>query len=153
VSEHPTERPNIAQWGCFILLVGLIAGTIVVAVWLFTRSPAAPDEPQPTTVVWTATLTPTATPQSTLTPTPEAPSGEIAVGQRVQVSGTEGVGLSLRADASTSSERRDVATDGEVFLIVDGPKETADYTWWLIRDENDPQREGWAVSQFLTPTN
>ncbi|MGC9346868.1 MAG: hypothetical protein ACP5JG_01915 [Anaerolineae bacterium] len=147
------ERPSIAQWGCFILLVGIIAGTIVVAVWLFTRSPASPDGPQPTAVVWTATPTPTATSQPTLTPLPAAESGAISVGQRVQVSGTGGVGLSMRADASTNAERREVAQEGEVLLVVGGPQEADGYTWWLLRDEENPTREGWAAADFLVPAN
>jgi hypothetical protein len=72
-------------------------------------------------------------------------------GIRAQVTGTGSAGLSLRENPGTGTERIDVAADGETFLVVAGPEEADGYTWWLLRDENDPQREGWAAATYLTP--
>jgi hypothetical protein len=59
----------------------------------------------------------------------------------------------MRADASTSAERREIAEEGEVLLVVGGPQEADGYTWWLLRDEANTDREGWAAADFLVPTN
>lgn len=135
------------------MLLGAIVLTIVGGIWLFARDPAAPSGPQPTAVVWTATPTPV--PTAAPTPTPEPASilsGVIGVGTRIKIVGTGDVGLSIRADAHTNGERLDVANEGEILLIVAGPEEADGYTWWFLRDESNTAREGWAVEDYLSPT-
>ena len=139
------------KWGCSLAV--LVAVVVVVAggVWFFlSRPPADPDGPRPTAVLWTATPTLTATPVPTSTP-PPVPPGQLGQGIRAQVTGTGSAGLSLREDASTGAERIDVATEGEMLLIIGGPQEADGYTWWLLRDEDDPEREGWGAAAYLTP--
>lgn len=139
------------QWGCSLALLGIVAVVIVAGVWFFiTRPPAAPGGPRPTAVLWTATPTWTPTPLPTSTPNP-IPPGQLGRGTRAQVTGTGSAGLSLRESAGTGAERVDVAADGEFFLVVAGPEEADGYTWWLLRDEDSPQREGWAAATYLTP--
>lgn len=36
-----------------------------------------------------------------------------------------------------------------MFLVVSGPTEAEDFTWWFLRDEQNPEREGWAVENYL----
>ncbi len=133
------------------MLLGAIALTIVGALWLFTKPAAAPDGPVPTAEIQTTTPTPISTRQPTPTPLPAAP-GAIGIGVRITVTGTGDVGLSIRSEAGTTAERVTVAQEGEQLLVVGGPKQADDYTWWFVRDELNPDREGWAVEDFMRPS-
>jgi len=131
------------------MLLGAIALTVVGGIWLFTKPPADPQGTRPTAVVWTTTPTPV--PTVALTPTPQPlPPGGIGVGARVRILGTGVAGLSIRAEPSTAGDRIHVAEDGGILLIVGGPQEADGYTWWLVRDEADADREGWAVEDYLS---
>jgi hypothetical protein len=134
------------------MLVGAIVLTIVGGIWLFARNPRNPAGPRPTAVVQTTTPTLVPTPLPTTTPVP-AQLGGINIGGRVTVTDTGNVGLSIRTAASTAGERVDVAQEGETLLVVGGPEEADGYTWWFLRDELNSAREGWAVEDFLLPTN
>ncbi|RLC72381.1 MAG: hypothetical protein DRI81_16455, partial [Chloroflexi bacterium] len=83
-------------------------------------------------------------------PTPTT-SPDIAIGRYVQVAGTGGYGLSLRDGPGESYTRVDVALEGEIFIIVDGPTMSAGAEWWKVRDSDNEQREWWAVGNFLEP--
>ena len=93
-----------------------------------------------------ASPSPTATEIVDATPTL---SPDIAVDSRVRVAGTEGQGLSLRAGPGTAYTRMDVALDGEVFIVTDGPTRAGGVTWWKLRDPTDPERSYWAVGNYL----
>ncbi len=143
------------QWGClFFLTVSLILVALSVG-WLFLRTPPLPPGPLPTAILWTATVTPTATPtpvpSPTLPPPTPTPSAGMAVGARVRVNGTGDVGLNLRAGPGLTHDRVDVALEGEVFIIVAGPTQADEITWWQLRAEADPTREGWAAANYLAP--
>jgi hypothetical protein len=153
VTTNNVQHTNLLQWGCLALLIGGILLVILTGLWLFSKPTAIPVGPRPTAVIWTATPTPTPTPTPLPTPTPSptlplSPT-EIGVGVRVRVSGTGAAGLNMRATPSTGAERLDVATEGEIFLIAAGPTVADDFTWWFLRDEANPQREGWAVANYL----
>jgi hypothetical protein len=137
-------------------LVGLVAlvGLAVVALWgvylLRDRMPSGGPTPMP--IIWTPTPAPTSPP--TATPTDEPPptvSPDIAIGVYVQVTGTQGVGLSMREGPGSNYARMDVALDGEVFIVVDGPRQAGEYDWWKIRDPDDAEREWWGAGNFLEP--
>lgn len=132
-------------------MLGIVAITVAGGVWLFTKPPASPDGPRPTAIVWTATPTPTPTPIPTPTLAPVPPDA-IGVGVRVTVTGTGEAGLSMRTEPGTTSERLDVAMEGETLLVVSGPQESDGYTWWFVRDEVTPEREGWVAADYLIPT-
>jgi len=144
-------RASFWQWGCLALLIGGILLVILTGMWLFSRPSTPPSGPRPTAIVWTAspTPTPTSTPTPTPPPTSLSPPTEIGIGVRVQVSGTGAAGLSIRARASTSAERLGVAAEGETFIVAAGPTQADDLMWWFLRDEADPQREGWAAADYL----
>ncbi len=57
--------------------------------------------------------------------------------------------MSIRASASTSAERVEIAAEGDTFIVAGGPMLAESYTWWFLRDEATPDREGWAVTDFL----
>ena len=96
------------------------------------------------------TAPPPAPPTGTAEPTPTA-SPDIAIGRYVQVAGTGGYGLNLRAGPGANYARMDIALEGEVFIVVEGPTVVGGSSWWKIRDADNPQREWWAVGNFLQP--
>ncbi|MDF1512577.1 MAG: hypothetical protein P1S60_02085 [Anaerolineae bacterium] len=147
---NENERANIYQWGCLAALVSGIALVIAGGIWLFTKPPASPPGAIPTAIIQTVTLT--ASVPGLPTPTPPVISEHgLGIGVTVQVSGTGSIGLSIRADASTTAERQFVAAEGSTFLITDGPKDADGLVWWFVKDEADPNVEGWAAADYLVP--
>jgi hypothetical protein len=137
-------------------LAGLVAivALAVVLLWgvylLRDRMPSGGPTPMP--IIWTPTPAPTSPP--TATPTEESPptvSPDIAIGVYVQVTGTQGAGLSLREGPGSNYARMDVALDGEVFIVVDGPKPAGEHDWWKIRDPDNVEREWWGAGNYLEP--
>ena len=120
--------------------------------WLFFREAPIPDAPLPTAILRTATPTPVPTPTPTPAPFPTPQSeASIGIGSRVRVAGTGGAGLSLRSGPGLANERLSVAEEGEVFIVAGGPNESDGLLWWLLKDEADPIREGWAAENYLAP--
>ena len=143
-----------------VLLSGLLLGVLLFAgalllLW-FTR-PEAQVTP-PAVVILNVTPAPTATqvlptpstvPIATDTP---ASAGALSISQYVQVTGTGGDGLRLRATPGLSGEIKLLGSEGEIYRLQDGPQEADGYTWWLLVDPDDETRQGWAVADFLQPT-
>ena len=97
----------------------------------------------PTSAV-TATNTvvlPISTPQATVAP------GTIGPGASVVVKGTQGVGLNLRAEPSTSAQVVANAREGAVLTVLDGPQQGSGYTWWKLRTAAG--QEGWGVDNYV----
>ena len=98
----------------------------------------------------TPRIIPTAThdpAMGTVTPMP----GEIAVNTYVQITGTDGEGLRLRALPGLSGDPQFLGFDTELFQIVDGPVQADGYTWWHLLAPYDETRTGWAAADFLLP--
>lgn len=97
-------------------------------------------------------IPPTETPEPTYTPV--LPTAEIIDGIQkgsvVQITGTEGTGLNLRNEPALQSQQKFVALDAEVYEVSDGPVRADGYVWWQLVSPYDPERSGWAVSQYLT---
>ena len=112
--------------------------------------------PSPTPVIWTATpplVEPTA-PLATETPAPTpTASPDIAVGRYVRVINTDGVGVSLRQDPDVNSARVGIGIEGEVFIILDGPRQMGGYVWWKLSDPEDEALQGWSVANYLEPVD
>ncbi len=106
---------------------------------------SAPTQTMPGIVFTpTPTLAPTAV-QSTPTP-----SGDIAAGMYVQVSGTGGDGLRLHNEANVASKVNYVAIDAEVFIVTAGPVEADGYIWWELQDPVTKSAIGWGVANYLS---
>lgn len=73
----------------------------------------------------------------------------LSIGTVVEVYGTENTGLSVRPQPGTGGYLNFVARDGERFKIIDGPDSRNGYLWWKLEALNDPERSGWAASDFL----
>lgn len=164
MGEHKIDahiRRNSSASRVFVWALGFVVLLLALAVgglwWLYLQGGAgAAEAPTPTLILRTATATPApspaaaATPAETVQPTPAASSG-IAVGRHVQVTNTGGYGLSLREGPGENYTRMDVALDGEVFIVVDGPTIAGGSEWWRLRDPENEEREWWAVGNFLKP--
>ena len=106
------------------------------------------------TIIPAPTETPTMIPTMVLpSPTPGdvsiLPPGTIAVGRYVKVSGTQGIGLRMRAEAGTSGDVNFLALDDEAFKVIDGPVVKDGYTWWHCEALLDKSRVGWAADNYL----
>lgn len=92
-------------------------------------------------------------PLGTAVSTPEegtvVPSGPIAKGSSVKVTGTAGNGLRLRDQAGLKGKVLVLGTEAEVFKVEDGPVEVDGYTWWYLVSPFDPARKGWGVADYL----
>lgn len=73
----------------------------------------------------------------------------LSVGTLVEVYDTGDTGLSVRPQPGTGGYLNFVAREGEVFKIIDGPDSRNDYIWWKLESPTDPDRIGWAASDFL----
>ena len=134
----------------------LLIATLLLLNW--TRSPQASDDTQlaeitvislPTTtpIIPTSTPTEVVTPEATGLPLP--PPGDISVGAFVQVTGTGGDGLRLRAGPGLDRDVRLLGLEAEVFLVQDGPQQADGFTWWNLEGPFDESRRGWAVANYL----
>jgi hypothetical protein len=143
-----------------VLLSGLLLGIllfvgVLLLLW-FTR-PETPTTP-PAAVILNVTPAPTGT-QALPTPstmpiatdTPGS-TGALSINQYVQVTGTGGDGLRLRAAPGLNGEIKMLGSEGEIYRVQDGPQQADGYTWWLLVDPDDETRQGWAVADFLQPT-
>jgi hypothetical protein len=72
------------------------------------------------------------------------------VGAYVQITGTGGDGLRLRADPGLDGEVRFLALESEMFQVMDGPRQEGDYSWWFLVAPYDEKVKGWAVANYLT---
>ncbi len=89
-------------------------------------------------------------PDTLLANTPTAETSGISIGSYVQISGTEGEGLRIRAAAGLNAEPLFLGYDEEVFIVRDGPQEADGYSWWYLVAPYDETRAGWAAANFLT---
>ena len=107
--------------------------------------------PADVTVIPAPTGTSGAPPTPTIDPfaTATSPAG-IAIGNYVQIAGTEGQGLRIRAEPGLGGEFQFLAYDSEVFVVQDGPREVDGYVWWYLVAPYDETRVGWAAADFLS---
>jgi hypothetical protein len=82
--------------------------------------------------------------------TPTLAPGTIGVGTYVQISGTDGEGLNLRASPGLSAAINFLGYDSEVFEVREGPQEKDGYVWWYLVTPVDESRNGWAAASYLS---
>jgi hypothetical protein len=108
-------------------------------------------------VIPAPTLTPSLQPTASLTPADgmtqslngDLSPGLIRLGDSVQIYGTQGDGLRLRAKPGLEGEILFLAYEGEIFVVKDGPQEASGYIWWYLVAPYDENVKGWAVENFL----
>ncbi|MEJ2413629.1 MAG: SH3 domain-containing protein [Anaerolineales bacterium] len=130
----------------------LIALSFLAAGWLTSAPPEAYQGGAVITVIPVPTATPTPRPTATeiplISPTPDTVNG-IQLGGYVQISGTGGDGLRLRSEPSLNGEIVYLGLEGEIFQVKGGPEDRDGYLWWQLEAPLNPNRQGWAVSDFL----
>lgn len=136
-----------------LLVAGLLL--LITAISIGFTSPLQSSEagfvPADVTMIPASTSTSNAPPTATIdpfAPTP-APTG-IAIGNYVQISGTDGEGLRIRSEPGLNGNPDFLGFDSEVFIVRDGPREVDGYIWWYLVAPYDESRAGWAASDFLT---
>lgn len=147
----------------FRITKGMIIGTFLVALGLCLLTwgsllafPSRAAQPQDFSAVLTVlpapTHTPTPIPATQVTPTAsQSPNGQgIVIGAYVQITGTEGQGLRLRAAPGLDAALLFLGYDAEVYQVRDGPRQADGYTWWYLVAPYDEQRAGWAAADYLT---
>ena len=133
--------------GGFILITLLMVG--------FTSPRLSPEvgfAPADLTVIPAPTHTPNVTPSPTLDPALVSPTpdpAQISVGGYVQISGTEGEGLRIRAAPGLNSDTVFFGEESEVFMVRDGSQTMDGYVWWYLVAPYDETRAGWAAADFL----
>jgi hypothetical protein len=128
---------------------------LITAISIGFTSPLQSSEagfvPANVTMIPASTSTSNAPPTATIdpfAPTP-VPTG-IAIGNYVQISGTDGEGLRIRSEPGLNGNPDFLGFDSEVFIVRDGPREVDGYLWWYLVAPYDESRAGWAASDFLT---
>jgi hypothetical protein len=147
--------PYLNTWVIFGAL-GFAACLILVTITLigWTRPRVAPEvgfAPADLTMIPAPTHTPSVPPTPTFDPlaTPSLAANAIGVGGYVQITGTEGEGLRLRATPGLSGAQLFLGFDEEVFQVNEGPQEVDGHTWWYLVAPYDQTRAGWAAADFL----
>ena len=139
-----------------VILALCLTGIMVVAV-LWRQGENTPTLPLTAELNLTPAPTSTepglrlATPTQTTTPdTPPSPlPGVIAPGSFVQIVGTGGRGLNLRAEPDLDAQIDYLGLESEVFEVQEGPVESDGFSWWFLVSFSDPTRRGWGAANFL----
>ena len=147
--------PFLNRWVILgaILVAGLLL--LITAITIGFTSPLQTSDvgfvPADVTVIPASTSTSNAPPTATIdpfAPTP-VPTG-IAIGNYVQITGTDGEGLRIRSEPGLNGTPVFLGYDSEVFIIQDGPREVDGYVWWYLVAPYDETRVGWAAADFLS---
>ncbi|MCC6298712.1 MAG: SH3 domain-containing protein [Anaerolineales bacterium] len=128
---------------------------LVTALSIGFTSPLQPADvgfaPANLTVIPASTATSSAPPTATIdpfAPTP-VPTG-IAIGNYVQITGTNGEGLRIRSEPGLAGNPDFLGFDSEVFIVREGPVALDGYVWWYLVAPYDDTRAGWAAADFLS---
>jgi len=150
-----TVRQLFNRWVILgaVLLAGLL--TLVTAISIgWTRPPRASDvglAPANVTLIPASTATSNAPPTPTIDPFAPSPIPTgIALGNFVQITGTDGEGLHIRSEPGLNSDPEFLGYDSEVFIVQDGPRTADGYIWWYLVAPYDETRAGWAAADFLS---
>ena len=139
----------------------LVFGMLIFVGLFFFFSVRSTSAPADTAADENARTLMTVIPAPTLTPTVYATKEPIkldihyvsedglSVGMVVEVYDVGDTGLSVRPEPGTGGYLNFVAPEGSRFRIVDGPDARNNYVWWKLESLNDPERGGWAASDFL----
>lgn len=152
---------SVLPWILGGLLVGLVLAIGLVATGFFTRhtGQSSVDISPEMTIIPIPSLTTTPLPSLTPENEPATPTatvlpsepGVISQGQLVEITGTEGDNLRLRARPGLDAAIAFMGVESEVFEVLDGPQELDGYEWWYLRNPYNTEKTGWAVSIYLQP--
>lgn len=155
---EPDDSPHVVSLSSCLTII--VFGMMIFVGLFFYFAVRIPKNPVPAadenarslmTVIPAPTLTPTvyATKEPQKLEIHYVSEDGLSLGTVVEVYGTGSTGLSVRPQPGTGGYLNFVAQEGERFTIVDGPDSRNDYIWWKLESMNDPDRNGWAASDFL----
>ena len=163
----PAARSGLAEIpGRVWIFAGLAAVVLFVlcAFWglYLLRGRFSPQGPTPTAIIWTPTPSPAIVAPPSSTPAQsaadDAPAGatptassDVVIGGYVQIAGTGGDGLSLRSGPGGNYARLAVASEGSIFIVLEGPTTAGGAPWWRIRDPENEEQIWWAIGNYLEP--
>ncbi len=166
--DAPDSQSVSALYVPWWLLLGAVvfSGLLFCSVWVLvlatrgdpaavpTAAPLVHVTPAPPpTEILQVTAPPGDVTQATPTATvPPPPPGSLQVGGYAQVVGTGGDGLSLRVQPGINNTVNFLGLESEIFVVRDGPVEADGYTWWYLVNPYDDKHNGWAVQNFLQPS-
>jgi len=144
------NRPTLI--GIFGFAALLLTVTLILVGWASPRlAPPVGLAPADVTLIPAPTRTPNVTPiNADPNATPTLAAGSIGISAYIQISGTNGEGLRIRAAPGLASETVFFGGESEVFLVRDGPQTADNYTWWYLVAPYDDTRAGWAAADFLS---
>lgn len=144
------------RWlGIGLLVIVILAATVYLA---REAVPAQPLLLGPTATATVVEPTPTAQPPPTSTPTSEPATAtpkptptrvEIGPGVEVEVVGAGVDKLSFRSGPGQDYARLRIISDGDTFVVLEGPEEADGYRWWRLKD--DAGIIGWVADNWLQP--
>jgi len=146
--------PYINRWVILgaLMLAGVLTLFTAISIGLTSanQNDGVGFAPADLTVIPASTSTSSAPPTATIDPfAPTPASTGIAIGNYVQIKGTEGEGLRIRSEPGLNGESQFLGFDSEVFIVQDGPREVDGFTWWYLVAPYDATRVGWAAADFL----
>ena len=154
--KHVKKKPVdivIIAWALIVCIIGIIYLILLFTGLAFKEETAL--TPKANITIIPAVLVPTIDSNFLIiSPTPtqsadQAVSDQIILEYYVQITGTGGNGLRLRANPGTDADVNFIAAELEVFKVIGGPIQTGDYIWWQLIAPYDANRQGWAASEFL----
>lgn len=157
--KRKAENPVINVTSCLMIII--FSAMVFAGLAVFFAVRQTPTGGQDASSLEKAVVTvipaPTVTPTVYMTKEPQTldihyvSEDGLSIGTLVEVYDTGSTGLSVRPQPGTGGYLNFVAQEGERFRIVDGPDAKNDYIWWKLESPNDPDRSGWAVSEYLKP--
>ena len=150
-----TARQLFNKWVILgaLLFAGLLIFLTATDIGLTTPRQTSPIGfvPADLTIIPASTSTSAAPPTATIDPfAPSATPTGLVLGNYVQITGTEGQGLRIRATPGLNGEFVFLGYDSEVFVVRDGPQTVDGYVWWYLVAPYDETRAGWAAADFLS---
>jgi len=150
-----TARQLFNRWVILgaLLFAGLLILVTATSIGLTTPRQTSPIGfvPANLTMIPASTSTSAAPPTATIDPFAPSPTPTgLIIGNFVQITGTEGQGLRIRATPGLDGEFVFLGYDSEVFVVKDGPQTVDGYVWWYLVAPYDDTRAGWAAADFLS---
>ncbi len=137
-----------------IIIAGALSVLLILGLSLVESRHQSGEIPAIITVIPAPTMPPTSV--LLYTSTPEITTIEIngiSLGKFVQIAGTGGDGLRLRAGPGKGFAPLFLGYESEVFEVKDGPKFSDGITWWYLVAPYDETRSGWAAADYLKVVN
>lgn len=156
------EHPHVVSFTSCLTII--VLGMMIFIGLFFFFAVRTADKPVPSydenaRALITVIAAPTLTPTVYATRVPQTleihyvSEDGLSVGTVVEVYDTGSTGLSVRPQPGTGGYLNFVASEGERFKIIDGPDSRNNYIWWKIESVNNPDRNGWAASDYLRAVN